>query len=259
MSDNTEKSNLLNDYFAQRTLLDDSSSTLPDSTNIAGPFLNNIQFTPLEVQGVLETLELGKSTGPDNVTNRVLKELSVGCVICLTLLCLKATFLIFEKKRMSHLSTKKMTPSLVSNYRPISLLSALGKVMEKNVHKHMFNFLLDRHAITCLQSGFVPGDSTVNQLADIYNTFCKALDEGKEVRVIFCYVSKAFNRVWHKGLIFKLKQSGIDTTLLQWLTSYLSNRNQRVVIPGSHSNWVNIDSGVPQGSIFRPPFVFDLH
>ena len=66
----------------------------------------------------------------------------------------------------------------------------------------MFNFLLDRHAITCLQSGFVPGDSTVNQLVDIYNTFCKALDEGKEVRAVFCDVSKAFDRVWHRGLIF---------------------------------------------------------
>ena len=53
--------------------------------------------------------------------------------------------------------------------------------MEKIVHKHTFNFLLDRH----VQSGFVPGDSTVNQLVDIYNTFCKALDEGKEVRAFF--------------------------------------------------------------------------
>ena len=114
VSDNTEKSNLLNDYFAQQTLLDDSSSTLPESTNIVGPFLNNIQFTPLEVQGVLETMELGKSTGPDNVNNRVLTELSVAlsnplCDLFNTL-CLKAIFLIFGKKQMFHLSTKKMTP-----------------------------------------------------------------------------------------------------------------------------------------------------
>ena len=78
VSKKAEKSYLLNDYFAQQTLPDGSSSTLPDSTNIVGPFLNNIQFTPLEVQGVLETLELGKSAGPNNVNNRVLKELSVA-------------------------------------------------------------------------------------------------------------------------------------------------------------------------------------
>ena len=69
---------------------------------------------------------------------------------------------------------KKDDPSLVSNYIPISLLSTVGKVMEKVIHKHMFNFLKDQEVLTRLQSGFVPGDSTANQLVDIYNTFCKA-------------------------------------------------------------------------------------
>ena len=61
--------------------------------------------------------------------------------------------------------------------------------------KYVFNFFRDRQVITTLQSGFIPGDSTVNQLVDIYNTFCKALDEGKEVRAVFCDISKAFDRV----------------------------------------------------------------
>ena len=76
-------------------------------------------------------------------------------------------------------------------------LSSIGKVMEKIIHKHMFNYFNDHSIITCLQSGFVPGDSTVNQLVDIYNTFCKALDNGLEVRAVFCDISKAFDRVWH--------------------------------------------------------------
>ena len=89
---------------------------------------------------------------------------------------------------------KKNKPSDVSNYRPISLLRTVSKVLEKNVHKYRFNFFQDNNVITAFQSGFVPGDSTVNQLIDIYNTFCKALDEGK-VRAIFCDISKAFDRV----------------------------------------------------------------
>ena len=97
---------------------------------------------------------------------------------------------------------KKNDPSDVSNYRPISLISTVSKVLEKIVHKYLFNFFRDNNAITAFQSGFVPGDSSVNQLIDTYNTFCKALDEGKEVRAIFCDVSKAFDRVWHKGLLF---------------------------------------------------------
>ena len=90
---------------------------------------------------------------------------------------------------------KKDDPSVVSNYRPISLLSTVGKILERIVHKHILNFFQEHHIITTLQSGFVPGDSTVNQLVDIYNTFCKALDDGKEVRAIFCDISKAFDRV----------------------------------------------------------------
>ena len=62
----------------------------------------------------------------------------------------------------------------------------------------------------------MPGDSTVNQLVDVYNTFCKALDEGKEVRAIFCDISKAFDRVWHAGLLFKLSLAGIKGQLLDW-------------------------------------------
>ena len=100
---------------------------------------------------------------------------------------------------------KKDDPSLVCNYRPISLLSSIGKVMEKNSSQAYVQFFNDHSLITCLQSGFVPRDSTVNQLVDIYNTFCKALDNGLELRAVFCDISKAFDRVWHKGLIYKLK------------------------------------------------------
>ena len=84
---------------------------------------------------------------------------------------------------------KKDDPAEISNYRPISLLSTVGKVLEKIVHKHVFNFFQTNHAIT-LQSGLVPGDSTVDQLTDLYNTFCHALDEGKAVRVYYVILAK---------------------------------------------------------------------
>ena len=144
---------------------------------------------------------------------------------------------------------KKNDPSGVSNYRPISLLNTIGKVLEKIVHKYVYNFLSEHQVITTLQSGFIPADSTVNQLVDIYNTFCRALDDDKEVRAIFCDISKAFDRVWHKVLLFKLQSVGISGSLLQWFTDYLYNRKQRVVIPGVSSNWSSVEAGVPQGSI----------
>ena len=124
--------------------------------------------------------------------------------------------------------------------------------MEKIVHKHVFNFFSTNNVITSLQSGFVPGDSIANQLVDIYNTFSKALDDGLEVKAVFCDISKAFDRVWHKGLLLKLKSVGLSGSLLGWFQNYLSDRKQKVVLPRVSSTWVSINAVVPQGSILGP-------
>lgn len=121
--------------------------------------------------------------------------------------------------------------TLVSNHRPISLLSNLDKILERLVFKHLHN-LLDNNILTPFRSGFTPGNSTVNQLTYLYSTLCHAFESGKEVRVIFCDISKAFDRVWHAGLVHKLQAAGISGNLLHLLKNYLSNRKQRVVLPG---------------------------
>ena len=111
-----------------------------------------------------------------------------------------------------------------------------------------------------LKSGFVQGDSTVNQLVSIYDTFCKALDENKEVRSVFFFfvfffvllllffldISKAFGKVWYRGLIYKLKQAGIEGPLLEWLSHYLKDRKQHVVLASVSSEWSFLNAGVPQ-------------
>ena len=82
------------------------------------------------------------------------------------------------------------------------------------VFKHLYNHLRDNNILSSLQSGFIPGDSTVNQLTYLYNVFCQALDEGKEVRAVFCDISKAFDRVWHSGLLLKLQAAGVTGKVL---------------------------------------------
>ena len=99
---------------------------------------------------------------------------------------------------------KKEDLSTVSNHQPISLLNAENKVFERLVFKYLFNHLQDNNLLSSLQSGFIPGDSTINQLTYLYNTVCHALDDGKEVRAVFCDISKAFDRVWHSGLLRKI-------------------------------------------------------
>ena len=102
--------------------------------------------------------------------------------------------------------------------------------MERCVYKH--NFLLENSIISFKQSGFTPGDSAINQLLCITNEFGKTLDDGKEVRVVYCDVSKAFDRVWHKGLLTILKSIGIQGPLLSWIDNYSLDRKQMVTING---------------------------
>ena len=105
---------------------------------------------------------------------------------------------------------------------------------------------MPNNLITKNQSEFRPGDSTYNQL--LYH---EAFDDPKslEVCVVFLDISKAFDKVWHDGLIFKLKQNG---SLIKLFGNYLHNRKQRVVLNGFYSDYSIIESGVPQGSVLGP-------
>ena len=89
-------------------------------------------------------------------------------------------------------------------------------------------------------------------MIEIYDEFRKAVDKGKEIRVVFLDISKAFDRVWHAGLLEKLKGAGIRGRLLLWLKNYLTDRQQRVTINGAKSPWGKILAGVPQGSVLGP-------
>ena len=135
------------------------------------------------------------------------------------------------------------------NYRPISVTNCFGKMLEKIIFKHLHNYIHQNNILTDDQSGFRHKDSTVNQLLIIYDDIMKNLDIGKNVRFIFCDVSKAFDRVWHSGFLYKLRKYGIKDKLLNWFRSYLSDRKQRVCMDGYNSTWNFINAGVPHGSI----------
>ena len=128
----------------------------------------------------------------------------------------------------------------------------MGKVLEKIEHNHLFNFVRDHNLLSALQSDFIPGDSTVNQLIDIYNTFCKSLDEGKEVRAVF--FSTLAKRLREFGIkVFSTSSNllEISDSLLLWFRNYLAERKQNV-LPGGASSLKYIKAGVPQGSILGP-------
>ena len=113
-------------------------------------------------------------------------------------------------------NSKKGSKQLSSNYRPISLLPICGKLFERIVFKNLYNHLVSNGLITKNQSGFRPGDSTINQLIDLVNDVHMSFDHRKslEVRAVFLDISKAFDKVWHEGLLFKLQQNGVSGVVL---------------------------------------------
>ena len=149
---------------------------------------------------------------------------------------------------------KKCDKQLIWNYRAISLLPLCGKIFENIIFNNLYKHLTTHHLITKNQSGFRPGDSTTNQLIDFIDEIQQAFDSKKplEVRAIFLNISKAFVKVWHDGLIFKMRQNGISGNLLKLFQNYLGNRKQRVVLNGFLSDYSSIDAGIPQGSVLGP-------
>ena len=148
---------------------------------------------------------------------------------------------------------KKMIKQNLINYRPVSLLPICGKFFERLIFNEMFRFSLENNLITPHQSGFKPGDSCKNQLLSItHEIYMGNFNDGFGVRSVFLDISKAFDKVWHEGVIFILEQNEISGDLLNILIDFASNRNQRVVLNGQVSAWANLNAVVPQGSILGP-------
>ena len=251
-----QKANMLNNYFSSQSVVDDNNKILPPPKTILRDRLDILEISPQSVKDVFDGLDVNKSCGPDHMSPRLLKE---GSQILAEPYSLIFTSSLRSEKfptqwKDSNITAlyKKDDRSMPSNYRPISLLCQAGKSFEKCIHKHLYDYINEHKLLTPFQSGFVPGDSTTFQLLHIYHTFCEAVDSGKEVRVVFCDISKAFDRVWHRGLIHKLQDIGCSKSLIKWFASYLTNRRQRVVMNGQASEWSYVKAGVPQGSILGP-------
>ena len=127
---------------------------------------------------------------------------------------------------------KKSDKQILENYRPVSLLPICGKVFERLIDNSLFEYFIQNDLISPYQSGFKPGNSCTNQLIFITHEIYQSFDGGFEVRSVVLDISKAFDKVWHDGLIYKLKQNGVAGDLLDTLTNFLKERKQRVVLNG---------------------------
>ena len=130
---------------------------------------------------------------------------------------------------------KKRDKQTLKNYCPVSLLSICSKI--------------DKGLISANQSGFKPCELCINQLLSITHNIYKSFHDGYEFRGVFLDILKAFHKISHDGVVFKLQENGISGNLLKVLKHFLTNRKQRVVLNGQSFSWTNVKAGVPQGSI----------
>ena len=253
-----EKAKLFNEFFSKQCKLISNSSTLPDFFYHTDKRIDTIIIQNDEILSLIRNINPNKASGSDGISGHMLRLCDDSVVLPLKIIFenILKTSSYPDLWKLANVTPvyKKNDKQLIKNYRPISLLPICGKIFEKIIFNSLYKYFNTNNLITKNQSGFRPGDSTTNQLLYLVNEIHEAFEDPKslEVRAVFLDISKAFDKVWHEGLIFKLRQNGLNGGLLKLFESYLHNRQQRVVINGSYSEYLSIESGVPQGSVLGP-------
>ena len=260
ITDFSAKAQIFNDYFILQCTTIDTGSEIPRDAPGASSMINDFDISEEKILNIIRSLNPNKAHGWDEISIRMIKLSDASLVTPLKIIftnCLRqGVFPEIWKCANVVPVHKKNEKNVKSNYRPISLLPIFGKILEKLMYDSLYSHFVSCDLLNPNQSGFRPGDSTVNQLISITHAIFKAFDCNPplDVRSVYLDISKAFDRVWHDGLIYKLKRCGVSGQLLTLIESFLKDRKQRTVLNGQCSNWGNILAGVPQGSILGPLF-----
>ena len=224
-------------------------------TNFSPPMTS--ELSTAELDDAIKRLKTKKAPGKDGVCNEMIKHLGpTARKKLLELFNLSWRTGIFpsawKEAIIIPVLKKGKDPKKKTSYRPISLLSCLGKTLERIVNKRLMWHLESNNLITKEQTAFRKNRNTEDQLIYLAQSIENAFQEKKKVIATFLDLSKAFDKVWKKGLLLKLLTSGIAGNMFNWIKSFLCHRTARVKLDGNLSHTAKIREGVPQGGVISP-------
>ena len=250
-----EKADALNSQF--QSVFTQEDKNIPEfAQRTIEKILTEIIITEEIIIKKLKNLRIDKSPGPDNIhpyiLNNCASELSKPLKIIYMSTLQSGNLPSIWKQGLVSPLFKKGKKNLPSNYRPVCLTSIPCKILESIIVDAIQMHILENQLSNKKQHGFTKRRSTETNLLQAINIWLEALSHGIPVDVIYFDYEKAFDKVPHQRLLKQLESIGIKSQVLNWIRSFLSGRSQRVVVNGTHSNPVNVTSGVPQGSVLGP-------
>jgi len=228
-------------------------------SHLTGNFLNSFFLSPTspeEIYKIIANLKSKKSSGHDQINSIFLKSISEEICFPVSIIINKS----LETSEIPHImKLAKVIPiykckdsQLFSNYRPISLLSVISKIMEKIIHKRLYGYMVRNNILYNSQYGFRKKHSTINGVTELTTDILNGLESKLSTLSLFLDLSKAFDTIDHGILLDKLQHYGIRGIALEWFRNYLTDRCQYVSYKGCDSKVCEIKCGVPQGSVLGP-------
>ena len=233
-----------------------TNEDLIDIPCLLTPPAPRIKELALDVNGIqklLKKLDPKKANGPDQISTYILKECAEEIAPILTNIFTTslATGTTPSLWRTANIVAifKKGSKMSTENYRPVSLTSVVCKVLEHIIHRHIMNHCDQHNLLRSHQHGFRQNHSCESQLILSMEDIYRQHDKNKQVDMLILDFTKAFDTVPHQRLLKKLKHYGIDSNLHRWISSWLTERTQQVVVDGDYSSCKQVRSGVPQGTV----------